>query len=259
LRVWGDGPRAVLALHCSLAHSGAWAGLAGHLKGVTLTAPDLPGHGSAPDWDGRTELHGLATRDALAVAEALVCVDLIGHSFGATVALRMALERPELIRSLVLIEPVLFAAARAAGDPAFAAFRAGHLGFAEALSAGRFPEAAAMFHAVWGGGGALQDLPARQRQYIVDRIPLVGAQDDVLLGDAAGLLTYMRLESLGIPVLLMEGAQSPPIIDAIQGELARRLSQVSRVVVPGAGHMVPITHPAEVAAAVQGFWATSQP
>lgn len=51
-------------------------------------------------------------------------VDVIGHSFGATVALRLALERPELVRSLVLVEPVLFAAAKAAEDPRFAAFAA---------------------------------------------------------------------------------------------------------------------------------------
>jgi lipase len=38
-------------------------------------------------------------------------VHLIGHSFGATVALRLAIEAPERVASLTLIEPVLFAAA----------------------------------------------------------------------------------------------------------------------------------------------------
>ncbi len=260
-RVWDrGGKRPVLALHCSLAHSGAWAGLAGHLDGVTLAALDLPGHGKADVWDGRTDLHGLATREALLAAEQLGSggpIDLIGHSFGATVALRMALERPDLVRSLVLIEPVLFAAARAAGDPAFAAVQAENEVFAKALAAGRRDEAAALFHAAWGAGGRFGELPERQQRYIIDRIHLVGAQEDVIWGDAAGLLTYMRLESLGIPVLLVEGAESPPIIAAIQGELARRLPQVTRVIVPGAGHMVPITHPAEVARAVQTFWALS--
>jgi lipase len=37
-------------------------------------------------------------------------VDVIGHSFGGTVALRLAVERPDLVRSLVLIEPVFVAA-----------------------------------------------------------------------------------------------------------------------------------------------------
>ena len=53
-----------------------------------------------------------------------------------------------------------------------------------------------------------------------------------------------------VPVLLIEGADSPPVIDAIHTELARRLPQASRLSVPGAGHMVPITHPQIVAAAI---------
>ena len=57
----------------------------------------------------------------------------------------------------------------------------------------------------------------------------------------------MALESLGVPVLLVDGDQSPPIIDAIQTELARRLPMVSRAVVPGAGHMLPLSHPQALA------------
>ena len=38
-------------------------------------------------------------------------IDVIGHSFGATVALRLAVEQPEKVRSLTLIEPVFFAVA----------------------------------------------------------------------------------------------------------------------------------------------------
>lgn len=49
---------------------------------------------------------------------------------GGPVALRIALERPELVRSLTLVEPVIFAAAKAAQDPAYAAFRTAHLAFA---------------------------------------------------------------------------------------------------------------------------------
>lgn len=246
----GTGARPVLALHCSLAHGGAWLGLAAHLPETTLIAPDLPGHGTAPDWDGRTDLHTLATRETIARLRAQGPLDVIGHSFGATVALRAALEEPDLIRSLTLIEPVLFCAARAAGWRGWAGYVADHAPFAAHMAAGRREDAARHFQAIWGTGTPWDETPARQRAYITARIHLIPAQNATLLDDAAAMLAPWRLESLGIPTLLVEGALSPPIIAAINDELARRLPQVSRAGVPGAGHMAPVTHPAACAAPI---------
>lgn len=248
VRRFGEG-REVLALHCSLAHGGAWAGVAAHLPGVTLVAPDLPGHGRSRHWDGRSDLHSLTTWECLDLLPEGT-VDLVGHSFGASVALRMALERPETVRTLTLIEPVLFAAARAAGNPAWRQNVQALQPFARALAAGDRNGAAAAFQMVWGAGLPFGDLPAPQRDYIAARIHLIAAVDEMLQTDAAGLLAWGRLEGLGVPVLLIEGETSPPVIAAIQSELARRLPQVTRAVVPGAGHMSPLTHPAEVAALI---------
>jgi lipase len=253
LRSFGEGPRPAVALHCSLAQGGVWAGVAAGLPGVTMLAPDLPGHGRSPDWDGTSDFHSLTTREVLAVMGG-PC-DLIGHSFGATVALRIALERPELVRTLTLVEPVLFAAARAAGSPAFRDYLTQNAAFADLYRAGNKRAAAEAFQAVWGGGVALSALPAHLQDYIVQRIDLIVAGHPALEGDSAGLLAHGRLESLGIPVLLVEGGTSPSVIGAIQDELARRLPQVTRIVVPGAAHMVPITHPAPVAAAIAALTA----
>jgi lipase len=252
VRIWDrGGARPVLALHCSLAHSGAWTGLAQRLQGLTVTALDQPGHGRAADWDGVADLHGLTTQIATDLAQSLAGdgkIDLFGHSFGATVCLRIALENPCMVRSLTLVEPVIFAAA--SGTPAYAAFRHSHEDIARAMREDR-ETGAAMFHAAWGTGETLADLPEKQRRYIVDRIHLIPAQNPVLLDDAAGLLRAGGLEGLRMPVLLVEGADSPEIIDAVHGALAARLPQVTRLIVQGAGHMVPITHPDLVARAVQ--------
>ena len=251
-RVWDRGaPRAVLALHCSLAHGGAWAGLAERLSGVTITALDQPGHGRSADWNRQDEIHGLTTRTAADLAERLGKggpIDLFGHSFGATVCLRLALQRPDLVRSLMLVEPVIFAAAR--GTAAYDTFRAGHEEIARRLVDDR-AAGAAMFHAAWGTGEALADLPERSRRYILDRIHHIPAQNPVLLDDAARLLRPGGLESVNVPVLLIEGADSPDVIDAVHAALAARLPQATRLVVPGAGHMVPITHPELIARTVQ--------
>ena len=237
-----EGRLPAVALHCSLAHGGAWAGLAAALPEVSLIAPDLPGHGRAADLAAGQDLHDEACRIGRAAMGDTPKV-LIGHSFGATVALRLALEAPQRVRLLVLIEPVLFCAAR--GMPEYDAFAAGYAAIHRAMSTDSV-SAAELFHAVWGHGDFAR-LPPAQRQYMAARMGLVAGQDPVLVQDRERLLGPGHLEALDLPVLLLEGAQSPPIVTAIQSVLAARLPQARRAVVPGAAHMLPITHPREVA------------
>lgn len=258
-RVWHRGAdRPVLALHCSLAHAGAWSALVDALHGVTVTALDQPGHGRSADWDGTRDLHDLTTAIATDMAERIGGggpVDVFGHSFGGTVALRLAMERPDLVRSLTLVEPVIFAAAREVAGPAYTDFSALHRDITDLILSGDPLAGAQKFHGMWGTGTAFEDLPEAQQRYIVERIHLIAAQTPVLVEDAAGLMPAGRLEAISVPVLLVEGGDSPPIIDAVQTVLARRLAHASRVVVPGAGHMVPITHAAAMAPAVQAHLA----
>lgn len=245
-RDWGAGAP-VLALHCSLAHSGAWSGVAAALPGRRLVAPDLPGHGRSADWAGG-DLHDLTTAACTALAESLGRpLDLLGHSFGGTVALRMALENPGLVRRLVLIEPVLFTAARRAGAPEYIEFMDRHGDWPAEVTA-----AAAGFHAIWGAG-AFADLAPQQQGYMIDRMPLVRTIQPLLHDDLRGLAAPGRIEALTIPVLLLQGSDSPPVIDAIQRELARRLPDARREVIAGAGHMLPITHAAQVAERIAAF------
>lgn len=255
LRVLGQGARPVLALHCSLAHGGAWGPLAAELgDAVTLTAPDLPGHGLSADWTEPPGLHDCATAVARALAQQLAGgapVDVMGHSFGGTLALRLALETPELVRSLTLFEPVMFAAAHQAGAPEARDWLMQESAFHDMLTAGDREGAAQRFHAVWGNGIALDRLPAAQRTYITDRIHVITAAEDVVVRDRLGLLDPGRLEALEVPVLLAEGGASPPVIGAINDALAPRLRGVRRISIPGAGHMLPLSHAAALAPAVR--------
>lgn len=253
LRRLGQGARPLLAVHCSLAHAGAWSGLAERLGDrVTLTAFDLPGHGRSPELPAGTDFGDLATAWAGQVAADLPQpLDVIGHSFGAVVALRLALERPGLVRSLTLIEPTLFAVA--AHTPEAAEFAAGSTGFEAAIDAGDFDRAARLFTADWGAGQPWESLPELQRHYIAARMPLIRAGEPTLIEDRAGLVAGDRLERLHLPVLLIGGSASPPISGAVLAALAARLPDARRVEVAGAAHMVPITHPGPVAEALAGF------
>ena len=150
-RSFGHGPRRVLAVHCSLAHSGAWRGLAEVLaEEITLTAFDMLSHGRSPDWDGQGNFQ---LRNAAAGLELLTGpVDLIGHSFGATVALRMAMARPHMVRSLTLIEPVLFAVAKADDPAMLAAMEEDSRPIDAAWAAGDLELATRLFNRMWGPG-----------------------------------------------------------------------------------------------------------
>lgn len=109
LRRFKKRPRRAVAIHCTQAHGGAWRGVARCLADcLTILAPDMPAHGKSGDWDFTGNLHNI-TYAALLPLVQNEPVDLIGHSFGATIALRMAVEVPDQIRSLTLIEPVYFA------------------------------------------------------------------------------------------------------------------------------------------------------
>lgn len=250
---FGQGPRKALMIHCSLAQSGSWGGMARYLSGaLEMTAFDLPGHGRSADWDNRGEIQEVTTRIAAAF-----CGDgphdVIGHSFGATVALRLALERQGLVRSLVLVEPVFFAAAFADHPEMRARLAARMAGVSQAMAAGDHTAAARAFTANWGDGTPWGDLPPAQQRALAARMPLVRAGEPALYDDAGGMLAPGRLEALDRPVLLIEGSESPAIIPAINEALAARLPRAERAVIAGAGHMAPITHAAQVAAEVLRF------
>lgn len=144
---WGEAGEPALLLHCTLAQSGAWAGTARHLKGLlSMVAPDLLSHGEGPIYDPTRDFHDQATQ-AAAKHLPQSPTHLIGHSFGATIALRLALDHPERVTSLTLIEPVLFCAADGPGLKAHDAHLAD---LPDALAHGDKDQAARLFLGLWG-------------------------------------------------------------------------------------------------------------
>lgn len=257
----GQGPRPALLLHCSLAHSGAWGGFAAELDDfLRMTAFDLPGHGRSAALPEEAEIQSLAMAMALDLLDGPVVsdlsegpVDLIGHSFGATVALRLAIQHPEKVRSLTLIEPPFVSVIKAdhpglelADDHVMAVY-------ARAIAAGDHEKAARVFTAEWGDGRPWDSLRETTRATMVAQIHLIGAQNPALREDVGKMLRPGVLEALDIPVLLLEGGDSPKEVGMIQDGLERRLPDTRRKVIAGAGHMVPITHAREVALEVRGF------
>lgn len=248
--------RRALAIHCTLGHSGAWRGVAAGLKDdLSILAFDLPSHGKSGVWDRTGNVHDVATDMARGLIKEPM--DLIGHSFGATVALRLAAESPELVRSLTMIEPVYFAAA-VQDDPKVLE---DHKRDSEALNAafasGDEREAARVFNRDWGDGTPWDTLPERMRDHMARLVHYVPASSAFLHYDSAGLLEPGRMARASMPALLIEGDQSPPMSAKVSISLEKRLPDVERVIIKGAGHMLPVTHPDAVVAPIRALLARS--
>jgi lipase len=101
-------PTQILAVHGLTGHGRRWQTLATrYLAECAVAAPDLLGHGrstwSAP-WTldaNAAALAGLLDRHAQGP------VLVVGHSFGGAVALNLAAARPDLVASLVLLDPAV--------------------------------------------------------------------------------------------------------------------------------------------------------
>jgi len=103
---WGDSAQPLVVVH-GFGGSGLDAEiLKAHLPaGLSIFAPDLPGHGRsqipAPDVDGLE--HSLGILDALIDRAGIATFDLLGYSMGGRVALRWAQRRPQGLRRLILV------------------------------------------------------------------------------------------------------------------------------------------------------------
>jgi pimeloyl-ACP methyl ester carboxylesterase len=96
--VGGEG-RPLLLLHGFGGAAWNFTELVPHLQGRRLIVPDLPGHGASSPLPATATLRGFA--DALApLLDGPT--DVLGHSLGGAVALRLAGRKPALVRRLVL-------------------------------------------------------------------------------------------------------------------------------------------------------------
>jgi len=177
----------------------------------------------------------------------------VGNSFGGSIALRLAGERPELLRGLLVHEPPLFGLL--AGDAAAAPLLdAAGPRIAEVLAriaSGDFAGAAEHFvERVALGPGSWAALPSELRESFVENAPTFAdeANDaEQLAFDPGWLAGFAR------PVLLSHGDQSPPIFAPVVAKLAAALPGAEVRAFAGAGHVPHTTHPEVYAETVAQF------
>ncbi len=241
----------MLLLHCALAHRGALAPLMAKLPARSFTAFDLPGHGES-EFDKAADIQAQAIETAVTLLETSGPSDVFGHSFGATVALKLAIERPDLVRRLCLYEPVYFAVLAEANPDAYLAEAQASAAFTRAALAKDWPAAARAFLMRWSAA-PFSNLPPEQQAYILKTIPLILASEASIIAPESGAKVLRALGSLSVPILLMTGSRSPVVVRHIADVLADHGQSVTQKQVPQAAHMGPLTHAGMVAAMVAEF------
>lgn len=172
---------------------------------------------------------------------------IVGASYGAYVALLLALERPDLVRSLVLGEPPVLPLLmrtpqgdslrrrfiETAMEPARAA-----MGRGDSLEAFR-----RLTDDVTGVPGRFDRLPAGAQSSLLAQ---TGAMRRALQTDPRVFSPPLPCAALGriaSPVLLLHGDRSPRMFHVIAEELARCLNSEATVLVPHAGHRMERDNP----------------
>ena len=238
----GKGDDQALLLHCSLANSRAWLPLANEFKDIlSMIAFDLPGHGMSQDWDYTSDYQDRC----LDISSTFINkpIHLVGHSFGATVALRVAQRFPDFVKSISLIEPVFFAAAFSDYRELEARFMLDHADYFKAGEDKNWHLAAELFLKLWGNNEDWNLLSEIKKRQFAKRIPLTFEISKAIYNDPHNMLKEHTFSSLTGKSLIIYGDRSHLIMPYIGKALSVRVPNTELKCIQNAGHMLPMTHP----------------
>lgn len=219
-----------------------------------VLAPDSYGAGRSPAWP--TD-RAVGLRDEVALLEPVLAragdtLALVAHSYGAAVALVVAVTHPHSVRALALYEPTLFALLDAESPPPNDAdgIRDVVRRAAAALETNDPARAAECFIDFWMGPGAWARMPDPRKSPIVASIPNIRGWATALIGEPTPLQAFAEID---VPVLYMIGKDSPASSRGVARILTRALPRLEVIEFEGLGHMGPVTHPEIVNEAISGF------
>lgn len=237
-RTGGIGP-ALLLLHGFTGRGADWAPLLPALRRLATTiSVDLLGHGDsdAPADPARHALEAQAADLAALLARLHAApADVLGYSFGARVALRLAADHPASVRRLVLESP-----SPGIADPAARAARAAE---DEALAAGIERDGMARFVDTWWETTPVFEsekalpAPVRARLRASRLRNTTAGLAGSLRGAGQGAMTPLhdRLAGIAAPTLVVAGDRDP-IGARRAAEVAAAMPHARLAVLPGAGH-----------------------
>ena len=253
-----DGPPVVM-VHGSCGYLGQWRQLAERLgERHRVCLIDLPGMGDSSEMP--IERAWTIDDDARAISALLDIVGqpvhFIGHSAGCVFSWPALAARSDQIRSLTLFEPVFFALIE--NEPAYSFPKGTAEGYISLADSGDIEAAMAYFVDRWAGReGAWAAMPEKVRKLMRKGAPRLRHEwsDGLTQGFYPRDKAAWSQQLAGTALLLVAGENTVPAAARVCELIPELRSEVTRLNVPGAGHMVPFTHASEVVEAVESHLA----
>jgi esterase len=255
----GHGPPLV-CVHGTLGDFRTWSAVMGPLsKTHRVIAPSLR-HFFPEHWDGLSDDYLMSQHvdDTIAFIAQIDPgpLDLMGHSRGGHIAFRVAQQRPDLLRRLVLIEPggdldaSLRPAASTGSAPSPLASRIAVS--AERIARGDIEGALQNFVDGIDGDGAWARLPAAPRQQLRDNVFTLLGQ----IGENRKPFAKADAQAIRAPTLLIGGSETTGALSQIWRVLAEHIPDAKTAVISGARHWMFDQAPPEFSQVVLEFLGT---
>ena len=251
----GEGEALVL-VHAGFVDSGMWdAQWDAFAQQYRVIRFDMRGYGKSDTVKApvsrRDDLYRLLTH--LKVERA----HLLGCSMGGEQVLDLALEHPELVKSLVLVSAVPSGFEMQGPPPPLV------MQMIEAVQVGDIEKTADLQIRIWVDGPARQseqvDAAVRQRAAAMNRIPVergTWAKADMQPLNPLDPPAAVRLEEVRVPTLVVVGAFDDPEILRGADVLTAGIPNAQKVIIPGGAHVPNMEQPEMFNRAVLDFLAT---
>jgi esterase len=228
----------LVCVHGTLGDFRTWSAVLGPLSKTRRVISVSLRHFFPEHWDGVGDDYLMAQHvaDVIGFIEKLDTrpVDLMGHSRGGHIAFRIAGQRPELLRKLILAEPggELDASLDPAAAPGLSQRTASIAASAEKIRNGDIDGGLMVFFDTIEGEGAWARLPAAPRQQLRDNATTLIGQ----VGENRQPYARRDAESIRAPTLFVGGTDTKGALPAVLRALAAHVPGARTAMISGAGH-----------------------